>query len=355
VILADVLERLAAWEPTSMPFISLYVNAQPDEHGRPHFDAFVRKELAERVEAYPLRSLERRSFERSAEWLRRYLAAELRPAANGAALFACAGPVDFFEAVQLEAPIHRHALTVADLPNLYPLARVNDQYRRFGALVADSHTARLLVFEAGARVARTDVQNPKVRRSSGGGWAQARYQRHVENYQLHHAKDVVEALDDLAREFALDRLVLAGDEVILPILRDQLPKRLREAVVGVVRLEIRAPDAEVFRASLDVLRAAERRRDAEIIERLFDACRGTGRGVLGVRATRSALDRAQVEELVLAPTVEQLSSEGPEEGTLVANRLVTVALRTGARLTFVEDGGPLAAAEGVGALLRYAA
>lgn len=60
--LSEHLDRLAAFEPTTLPLISLYLNTQPDQHGRANFDSFIRKELRARVKGYRLRSPERESF-----------------------------------------------------------------------------------------------------------------------------------------------------------------------------------------------------------------------------------------------------------------------------------------------------
>src|SRR5688500_4110166 len=112
--LDELLDRLAAFEPTGFPFISLYLNAQANEHGRTTFDAFVRKEFAERAKSYPPSSAERQSVERDAERIAAYLEKEAQPQANGLAIFACAAADDFFEAAQLSAPIENNRLFVYD-------------------------------------------------------------------------------------------------------------------------------------------------------------------------------------------------------------------------------------------------
>ena len=43
-LLAEQIDRLAAFAPTELPVISLYLNAQSDDHGRDHFASFVKKE-----------------------------------------------------------------------------------------------------------------------------------------------------------------------------------------------------------------------------------------------------------------------------------------------------------------------
>ena len=77
----------------------------------------------------------------------------------------------------------------------------------------------------------------KLSRTQIGGWSQMRYQRHVDNFHLHHAKEVVEVLDRVVREEAVEHIILAGDEVIIPLLREHLPDRLEEKVIDVLRLE----------------------------------------------------------------------------------------------------------------------
>ena len=97
------LDRLAALEPSRFPFISHYLDLQPDQHGRDHFDTFVRKELGERLRTFEVGGAERASLDADCEKIRRFLGG-IDPAANGLALFACSGR-DFFEGLQLPAPI----------------------------------------------------------------------------------------------------------------------------------------------------------------------------------------------------------------------------------------------------------
>src|SRR5436190_11536741 len=120
--LTEQLDRLAAFEPSSSPVISLYLNTQPNQHGRDHFDTFVRKELKARAATYPEKSAERELLGRDLERIGSYLGTSVNPSANGVAIFAC-GAADLFETVQLDAPLADHWLYLGDRPHLYPLAR----------------------------------------------------------------------------------------------------------------------------------------------------------------------------------------------------------------------------------------
>ena len=370
--LREHLDRLAAFEPTPLPVISLYLNTQPDQHGRAHFESFVLKEFRARAKGYRLRSPERESFERDAERIKRYLQNELRPSSNGLALFACAGEDHFFEAVQLDAPIHEHRLYIYHQPHLYPLARLNDQYPRYAVLLADTNSARLFVFGLGMLLEKEGVTNTKVSRTSVGGWSQARYQRHVANYHLHHAKEVVEALNRAVREDKIEKIVLAGDEVIVPVLRGQLPPHLSEKVIDILRLDMSTPEHEVLQATLDAMRDQDARDDSAKVERLLDEYHAGGLAVVGVHDTLAALANAQVDELILCASIQGIHDEEEEVGAplapnvsvspstnnetrpiLLADQLVTRAQQTGAHISFIEDATLLADVGGVGATLRY--
>jgi hypothetical protein len=67
------LDRLAAFDSGPFPVLSLYLNLQPDQHGRDSFEPFLRKELADRIRTYPAEGPERQSLERDAERIREYL------------------------------------------------------------------------------------------------------------------------------------------------------------------------------------------------------------------------------------------------------------------------------------------
>ena len=88
--LTEHLDELAAFEPNGFPFVSLYLNTQADGHGRDDFDRFVRKEFNSRAKTFVEDSPTRKSFERDARRISRYLFDELKPSAKGLAVFACA-------------------------------------------------------------------------------------------------------------------------------------------------------------------------------------------------------------------------------------------------------------------------
>jgi peptide subunit release factor 1 (eRF1) len=369
--LDELMKKLTAFDPAGFPVISLYLNAQSDQHGRDQFDQFVRKQCEEIAKTFPQRTPARASFDRDVERIKYYLENELEPSANGAAIFACSG-AGFFEAAQLYAPFERHRISVSDRPDLYPLARVLNQYDRYVALLADTNSARLFVFGLGKQLEEKQILNQKTNRSQVGGWSQARFQRHTENYHLHHAKEVIDALERVVREEQINHVILSGDEVIIPLLREQMPKELTDKVVEVLRINIKAPQHEVLQATLEAMREQQAHDDAERVERLLNEYRSGGLAVVGARDTLKALEIGQVDELLINADrgtleVEGVSrdlsliataSDGSRPGAepravAVADHLVTLAQQTAANVIFIEEASLLASVGGVGAFLRY--
>jgi peptide chain release factor subunit 1 len=227
----------------------------------------------------------------------------------------------------------------------------------------DSRSARLFVIGLGEVLDKNEVTGTKINRTAVGGWSQARYQRHVENFQLQHCKEVVEALDRIVRDEELDKIVLAGDEVTISVLREQLPSQLSEKIVDVLGMDMKTRENEVLSATLEAVREDDAKNDVKKVERLFNEFRSGGLGVVGAKDTLSALNNGQVNELILSASRTEIRSDGDdEEGAapakgaqplILADTLVTCAQQTGAKVTFVEDPALLEAVGGVGALLRY--
>jgi peptide chain release factor subunit 1 len=341
---------------------------QPDQHGRDNFEPFVRKEFHAKAKSFASESLELASFERDTGRIRAYLRDEVRPSANGLAIFACAGADGYFNAVQLDAPIQKHRLHVDERPHLYPLARLIDQHPRYAALLVDTNSARLFVFGLGKTLVNKETQHIKLSRTQVGGWSQMRYQRHVENNHLHHAKEVVEMLDRVVREEAVEHIILAGDQVIIPLLREHLPNHLQEKIIDILRLDITTPEHEVLKATMKALSEHNLHSDAEKVRRFLDEYRAGGLAVVAVKDTIKALEQGQVDELLISASPSEVrieedfdtsshdhnsSGERFSSGLTTADLLLTRARQTGARVTFIEDAALLRSFGGVGGVLRY--
>jgi peptide chain release factor subunit 1 len=349
VDLGALLRALAKRPSVDLPVISAYLDLRPTTSGP---DPTVRASHV--VLRDRLRDLERElephtpafaSFETDRDRLTAYVN-DLDPSIHGAALFACSGD-GLWEAAELGVDLPDRVIW-ADTPDLVGLARLVDRPR---ALVALADTNGLRLFRArygGLRELGSglDDEPDDYTRTDQGGWSQARYQRHVEDHRLAFAKRAADAIETELGRGDDDLLVLAGDEVAMPRLRDQLSDPARRKLgEPVLRLEMRATLDEVADEALPTL---EMLHTADVTARAEEAlgeAAAKDMGAVGVPPVRAALERGQVMELFAD---ERLDTEGaplPE--------LVRMAAATDAPVRFLADHEGLSEAGQVAALLRF--
>jgi peptide chain release factor subunit 1 len=385
--LNNLIRKLAAFEPNGAKVISLYLDAGANQNGREDYPAWLKKQFFEYSIQFEHNPEKARGYSAISERIADFLENEADEAANGIAIFAAVGGPEFFETVQLDEPFPNNRFFVFDRPHLFPLVRIVEQNPRYAVLWADTNKADIYIFggentlnaEVPTNAKVEEIQNTVTNRSQVGGWSQARYQRHVENFHLQHARETVEELEKLMHDRKVERLVLCGDETtIMPILRPQLSKETEGKVIAVLNMSQYASEQEIrekTRAALGLENAA---RDKESVERVFNAARAAaGLGTLGVEKTLAALSNGQVEELVVAADFDSIkynpkavervledyapgddNSAGEElpaagEKRQIADELIVRALNSDAKIVFIEDESILEEAGGVGAVLRY--
>ncbi len=370
----EPLARLVAFEPTTFPVLSVYLNTQPDQHGRaPDATPYLHREFKALSRTWAPSSPERHSFDQDVERIVSYVADEIDPAANGVAIFACWGAQKFFEAIQLTSPFEENCVYAYNQPHLYHLARLDEQYPRYAAVLTDTNTARIFVFGLGHVIDAEQVKGKKVHRVKVGGWSQARYQRRVGNAHQEHAKEVIERLVQIVREDQVSHIILAGDSVVIPLLQERLPPEM-VSMVEVMKLDIHASEHDILTATLEQLQEQEVKTAAEKVDRLMHQYRARGLAVVGLHETLEALAKGQVEELLISGSLDEshplpeevdaifapeipdseggTESDEPRQASL-PDLLVTKAKQTGATVTFIEDAALLESTGGVGAFLRW--
>lgn len=349
--LQAALRRLAEWPVTELPVISAFLDLRPEGGGS---NPQVRSGLI--VLRDRLRELERQlephtpahdSFMADIERLDAYIENEALPDVQGLALFACHGAGNLFEAVRTAEQLDDE-VSSGRHPRLLPLARLAAIEPAIVALV-DTNTLRLFALRSGAleEIGLLDDEPDDYTQTSAGGWSQARFQRHIEEHREAFAELAANAVEEVARREDAQLIVLAGDEVGVPLLRDALPQQLLEKIDGeeVLRIEMRAQADEVEEEAVPHLQRLQQARARDAADRLVGAVRADGLAVGGMEQTLSALQLGQAAEVII-------DSAG-EFGEESLDDLIRLAATTDARSRFVSEHGGLRELGGVGALLRF--
>ena len=346
----EVLRRLSTLEPGEEPVISAYLDMRPQETGENpavRSGLIVLKDRLREIEAtfWP-RGAAFDSVRADAARIERYLDEEAPSSAQGLALFACAAR-NLFDAVAAGVSFENQ-VTSAPVPDLFQLARLLDEQETAVVAVVDTNTARLFVTRTGFldEVGGPDDKNTKYyRKVSLGGLNEARYQRHADERRAEVAREAAAELQRVVQDEGAARVILAGDEVAIPLLRAALSPRVDALVQDVLRLHIRAPRNEVAAEIEPILAGLEAEEEQARADQLIGAIRGSGLGVAGAEPTGRALEHGQVDVLLLDPTAELDEA--------MRGEFVRLAVATGATVEIVENYEPFRQLGGVGALLRY--
>jgi peptide chain release factor subunit 1 len=291
---------------------------------------------------------------------------------RGLAFFRCSG--EGFEQVY-ELPVSVKTDLVLDHdPYSRPLTVLLDQYPTYCVVLFDHRRARIAEWSLGRLVEVQEVIDDSeisIREGGQKGKEQKRIAQQGDEHRRQHYRRVGDRLLHLFRRHRFDDLVVGGHAPDLSEFEAMLHSSLQQRVAGHIVADPSSPPADVARLAAGVEGEARRRREVELVQRVFERARAGGLGVLGVEASLEALNRGQVHTLVvedgrLVPgrkcfgchhlsVVEQICPRCEQETVSVADvvdEAMDEAVRQHGEVHTV-FGDELSQAGGVGALLRF--
>jgi peptide subunit release factor 1 (eRF1) len=179
----------------------------------------------------------------------------------------------------------------------------------------------------------------------------------VGNAHHEHAKEVIERLLQVVRDEGISHIVLAGDQMAIPLLQAEIPAEMLP-MLKVLKLDIHASDQDVLTATLAALQEDDAKSEKDKVARLMQQYRAHRLAVLGPDETLQALTNGQVDELLLSGALEEAVPAMPElngeaRPVSLSDQLTEKARHTAATITFIKDSRLLESVGGVGAFLRW--
>ena len=216
----------------------------------------------------------------------------------------------------------------------------------------------------------------EVRGRVGRDWAKAQYQRHGRNLGTKFIKEMVNVLGQRMSAGGYTHLILAGDPKIMKQVRDQLPKHLIAKLSKMLSAPSGKPTLGVVAESISSFVEIEQMKLPVVAVDLADQLCTGGLAVAGSAATIEALQRGQVDKLVLAEGYRAepglrcetcgLIHAKQDKTTTCSNcgfsdlrdldmreEMVRLAVQYGVTVEVVPDHDVLMRFGGVGWLLRY--
>ena len=204
-----------------------------------------------------------------------------------------------------------------------------------------------------------------------GGWAQMRYQRHIERQVENHYKDTAEITTRIIDDENWRNVILIGQNQEVKNFREILPKRVNMRVIDINSLYMRENINEIMETIIDDLYNKEKERELAIVNDLF----GKTDKSLGIQDTVQLAKDGRVNILAVVKNLAingfkcdhcfYVSKDqhwpgcpkcnGNMKETDLVEEAIRLTLKNNGKVELVENQAAveLEKHEGIGAYLRY--
>lgn len=195
-------------------------------------------------------------------------------------------------------------LVISQEPYTKILSAVLDEHKRFCTVVVDRKKARyftvyLDTIEEHYGVFKNEWVPDKVKEGEWAGLKQSRIARHIEDHVLHHLKDCAQFTFNFFRTHYFDFLIIGGHKEISAKFATLLHPYLKERLAGFFAAEPDSSLEEILTKSLAVAERLEKEEEEKTITKLKEQLQANGLAVMGVKDTIQALNKGQVNTLII--------------------------------------------------------
>ncbi len=383
------LKNLSNIAETEYPFITLYmdINAQElfeqNRKNRIFLKNSINKTEYKFMEMKDKRKLE--SFRNDAGKIQDYFEKNVEAKAHGRkpesdenkrahgiAIFAC-HELGIFEVFYSIIPFENE-FVINSIPHLKQLAYHAEECENALVIMSDAKYASIFAVKLGGFIIDEQTFEHTVHRfHKQGGWAQMRYQRHIENQVHKHYSDVAKVATQLIDENNFDNVILIGQHHEIKNFEEWLPKRIKKEVICLDAVYKRENINTILETIMENLRNSEDEKELNYVEEIIE--KAPRNSVTGMQDTMKLVQEGRSEILVLPnyKTYEGWKCDGclyvsrdqHQPGCAVCNgnakqtdlieELVLLNLRNNGKVEIVKNHAAreLEKYEGIGALIRY--
>ena len=223
---------------------------------------------------------------------------------RGVAIYSSAGD-GLWEVIELPVPV-RNQLTVGPTPHVVQLERIVEEGERFGVLLADRQRARMFVFEFGELIDKSELfdQLPRGDDEPGDRDRAGHAQDHVAAAAQHHLRRAAEVAFEVYQQDQYHHLIIGAPDEIANALERELHSYLQQRIAARIAVPVNAREDEIRVAAMDVEETVERKKEADLVDRLRAAIGGNDGGVAGLESVLQALLERRVGTLVVSDGYE---------------------------------------------------
>lgn len=370
VITEASIKDLAGFQSAETPVVSCYLDVDGRRHIRPKDYLLELESLKKQLIA----SHPGQNFDADLALMSDYVATHLdRHGVRGLAMFSCAAK-KYWKVIRLPVSVSNR-LSVNQSPVVAPLEAIVHTLEPLGVLLVDRQRARMLVFQFGEVVERTELfealPRDYDRRDDASRGSREREQHHVDELAHQHFRHSAEAVFRLFQHRGFGRLSIGATDEVYAAVEHELHPYLRERLAPRIHVPVSANETDIAKAAFDIERVVEREREDAAVTKLRDAIGSGNKGTAGLVSVLGALNERRVATLLVSNGFEEsgwlcacgaLAMKGPkcpldgqemERVDDVVSDAVDAALREGAHVVTCEANADLDVHGRIGALLRY--
>ena len=298
---------------------------------------------------------------------------------RGKAIFACREQ-GIWRELDIPPRPEQSQITVNSRFHLRPLVDAKSGLPRTCIALVNRKKARIFELQDTEITQKPDLEfgpSPGVPRSDGfQGYEAGHRERHVENMVMQHFKMFAESLLMLAHRDKFDALLIGCQDDSWPEIESQLHSDLRQKLRGRFAIDvISATPEEVRQHANRILTESMLTGQRELISEVMGEAQRNARGAIGLKHVLNALERQEVQTLLMLRSFKAEAVECPNcrhldtrmvktcavcahetrELSDVSDALVDLALRNGADIRFIDGDPDMEKAGNVAALLRFRA
>jgi len=372
---AKEVRALANWPESGHLVLSLYLNTKwSDEQRREKVRIYVKDRLKELERDLAGRKSRWAAVEDDVGFIREYVDGLVSQHHDvdydGIAIFCCEH--EGLRSVFRSRIPFGNEFHVAPRPRIRPLSHLYDEYETALFVDVGKSDANIYLISAGEIDRHLLIENDVPGRHKQGGWSQARFGRRIGDLMDRHHREVAEQLVRMADRDDVRNVVLSGTDRVVTNFRSFLPKRVDEAVIGVLSLDRNPSREKAVVATVERLRKAERSREESVVRRVVERKGEAGRVAVGLDPVLHAIGHGRVHRLLLSSTFDRAGfrcqacgklGETPPEScelcgepiisTDLGEAMVVATIQRGGEVDEIVDRPELEELGGVAALLRY--
>jgi peptide subunit release factor 1 (eRF1) len=298
---------------------------------------------------------------------------------RGKAIFACR-ELGVWHELDVPPRLGHSQVIVNSRFHLKPMVAARAGVPRTCIALVDRRKARIFEMAEDTLIAKPDLEFgplPKIGKSDGyGGYDAGHRERHIENEVASHYKLFADSLQALMNQDKWETLLIGCRDEAWASIEPQLHTYVRQRLAGRFLVDPIAATAEQVREyATRILQSHRAEEQQELLREAIGQAHRNSRGAVGLRHVLNALERQEVQTLLVARDFSSEAVECTNCGHLdtrmvpscavcgnktrelsdVSDALVDLALRNGAEIRFVDNDPELEKAGRLGALLRFRA